>query len=110
MSIKSFMPVGKDRFVAIKQHYVATGLTTRQHGNTKRTPKNTLTYRETQNALKFLRSYAEANAILLPGRIPGYMRDDLQLLPSTTTKMVSTVNLPLNKAWRGVTTPVMHPM
>ena len=26
------------------------------------------------------------NAILLPGRIPGYRRDDIQLLPSSTTK------------------------
>ena len=41
---------------------------------------------ERENALKFIRSYAAAHAILLPGRIPGYKRDDLQLLPSATAK------------------------
>lgn len=79
--------------MALKQHYIACGLSTRVHGNTKRLPKNALTYREIQNVLKFLKSYAQANAILLPGRIPGYKQDDLQLLPSTTTKKVSAVNL-----------------
>lgn len=38
--------------------------------------------------VKFIVSYAEDNAILLPGRIPGYKRDDVQLLPSNTTKHV----------------------
>jgi hypothetical protein len=47
--------------------------------------------------LRFLRSYAEVNAILLPGRIPGYKRDDLQLLPSSTTKKVSMVKPVLKK-------------
>jgi hypothetical protein len=80
--------IGKKRFDAVKQHYLATGLTTRRHGNTRRLPANALSFRETQNALKFLHAYAESNAILLPGRIPGYKRDDLQLLPSSTTKKV----------------------
>jgi hypothetical protein len=80
--------IGKDRFTALKRHYLATGLTTRCHGNCKRTPANTLSFRDNQNVLKFLRSYAENHAILLPGRIPGYKRDDLQLLPSSTTKKV----------------------
>ena len=30
--------------------------------------------------------YVESNAILLPGRIPGYKRDDIKLLPSSCTK------------------------
>jgi hypothetical protein len=30
--------------------------------------------------------YAESNAILLPGCIPGYKRDDIPLLPSSTAK------------------------
>lgn len=39
-----------------------------------------LTHRE------FLHTYSECNAILLPGRIPGYKRTDVELLPSSTTK------------------------
>lgn len=38
--------------------------------------------------ITFLRNYVERHAILLPGRIPGYKRDDIQLLPSCTTKTV----------------------
>ena len=32
--------------------------------------------------VRFVLQYAEDHAILLPGRIPGYKRIDLQLLPS----------------------------
>lgn len=82
--------LGKERFLAIKAHYLATGLTTRVHKNTKRLPKNTLSIVDVRNFVRFLRSYAELNGMLLPGRVPGYKRDDLQLLPSSTTKKVIT--------------------
>ena len=36
--------------------------------------------------IQFITTYAEAHAILLPGRISGYKQSDLQLLPSSTTK------------------------
>ena len=60
----------------------------RVHGNTRRLPKHALKLEEVKNLVAFLSNYAEENAILLPGRIPGYKRDDLQLLPSNTTKKV----------------------
>ena len=62
------------------------GLTPRCHGNTRRLPANTISFSDTQTVVQYLRTYAEANAILLPGRIPGYKRTDVQLLPSSTTK------------------------
>ena len=79
---------GKDRFMAIKASFLATGLTTRVHGNSRRVPKHALKLDEVKHVVTFLSNYAEKNAILLPGRIPGYKRDDLQLLPSNTTKKV----------------------
>ena len=30
--------------------------------------------------------YVESNGVLLPGRVPGYKRDDIKLLPSNCTK------------------------
>ena len=36
-----------------------------------------------------MENYAEANATLLPGKIPGYKRDDLKLLPCDLTEKVS---------------------
>ena len=80
--------IGNDKFINVKASYIANGLTTRVHENSKRRPHNALTFEEVQNLVKFLRSYAEQHGILLPGRIPGYKRDDLQLLPSSTTKKV----------------------
>ena len=74
--------VGKDRFTAVKASFIANGLTTRQHGNSKHLPHNALTFEDNTNVVAFCHNYAEANAILLPGRIPGYKRDDVVLLPS----------------------------
>ena len=62
------------------------GLTPRCHGNTCRLPANTISFVDTQRVVNFLTTYAEANAILLPGRIPEYKRTHVQLLPSCTTK------------------------
>ena len=36
--------------------------------------------------MRFLLTYSEEHFLLLPGRIPGYKRSDIQLLPSSTTK------------------------
>ena len=72
----------------MKASYIACGLTPRQHGNARRLPHNTLSFEAVKNVVMFLRNYAEDHAILLPGRIPGYKRDDVQLLPSSTTKKV----------------------
>jgi len=84
--------VGKDRFTAVKASFIANGLTTRQHGNSKHLPHNALTFEDNTNVVTFLHNYAEANAILLLGRIPGYKRDDIVLLPSCTSKRVTTPN------------------
>ena len=50
------------------------GLAPRRHSNTRRLPPNTISFTDTQRVVEFLHSYAEANAILLPGRIPGYTK------------------------------------
>ena len=38
--------------------------------------------------ITFISNYAERNAILLPGCVPGYEHDDIQLLQLNTTKKV----------------------
>lgn len=81
--------IGKDRLRLVKGHYIANGLETRVHGNRKRMPHNYRSPEVINNVVKFLQNYAEENAILLPGRIPGYKRDDMKLLPSSRSKMVS---------------------
>ena len=62
---------GKDRFMALKASFLATGLTTRVHGNT-RLPKHALKLNEAKNLVVFLSNYKEEYAIL-PSLIPGGM-------------------------------------
>ena len=81
----------KGRYNNIKASYLVNGLAPRRHKNTKRLPHNTLPFDVKVEVVTFLQHYAEAHAILLPGRIPGYKRDDLQLLPSSTTKKVRCI-------------------
>lgn len=78
--------------MALKDSYLANGLETRVHGNRKRLPHNQMTHRAITNVVKFLENYAEENAILLPGRIPNYKRDDIKLLPSSRSKKVFCMN------------------
>ena len=66
--------------------YLHNGVQGRPHGNSGRLPHHGFTTKELQSIVLFLKNYAEENAILLPGRIPGYKRTDLQLLPTNTTK------------------------
>ena len=49
-------------------------------------PHNTTKLSDIKNAVRYILQYAEDHAILLPGRIPRYKRDDFQLLPSSITK------------------------
>ena len=73
-------------FKALKRSCRKDGLVSRVHGNTRRTPKHALSFEEVKQVVSFVTNYAEEHAIQLPGRIPGYKRSDLQLLPCSTTR------------------------
>ena len=71
---------------AMKEHFSENGLTVRTHGNSLKRPHNALTFGTILNLLKFIQNYAEQNAILLPGRIPGFKRDDVKVLQHLTAR------------------------
>jgi len=73
------------RFRRLKEHYEEHRISPRVHGNRKH--NNTLPYAVTEDVKNFLNNYAEENAVLLPGRIPGFKNDDIRLLSSSETKM-----------------------
>ena len=79
--------ISYSRFRRLKEHYEANGLSLRLHGNSKRLPPNTLPQAVTEDVKNFLTNYVEENAVLLPGRIPGFKKDDIKLLSSSDTKM-----------------------
>ena len=67
----------------LSRSFRINGLQPRTHGNAHRLPKNTLSYECTKT---FLLNYASQNAPVLPGRVPGFQKTDIQLLPSSTSK------------------------
>ena len=72
----------KDKFFNIKESCNENGIAPRVHGNSRRLPVHALTFDDVSHVVW---NYAEDHAILLPGRIPGYKRSDLQLFPCSTT-------------------------
>jgi len=60
------------RFKNVKFSYLVNGVTVREHKNPWRLPHNTLPYECKVCVVTFVLNYTEENAILLPGRIPGY--------------------------------------
>jgi hypothetical protein len=45
-----------------------------------------LSHEDIKRVVSFITLYAEANAIILPGRIPGFKDFNMKLLPSSVTK------------------------
>ena len=78
--------IGKRRLDNVRVSYQNDGLTSRTHGNCNRRPHNGFTTHELIYTVTYIKNYAEANGILLPGQIPGFKKTDIQLLPTQTTK------------------------
>ena len=56
------------------------------HGKYQRLPKHNLSLDSVQNVVAFLLNFADQHGLLLPGRIHGYSRSDIKLLPSSMSK------------------------
>ena len=79
--------IGYARFLRLKEHWEQHGLSRRTHGNTKRVPENVTPLSVVEDFCAFLQNYVEENAIILPGRIPGFKSDDIRVLSSSESKM-----------------------
>ena len=78
--------IGKKRYSNLKASVKEDGVLPRQHGNHRRVPRHAFRLEETQAVITFIRNYTEQNGIHLPGRIPGFKKTDIQLLPCHMTK------------------------
>ena len=67
------------RFHSLVKHYKKNGLTLRTHGNTKRLPSSAWSIETVERVVKFIKNVAEEQALLLPGRVPGFKRIDVML-------------------------------
>ena len=77
--------IGEFRLKALKAHYLSQGLVPHTHGHCGRIAPNALVLEDIKCIITFIMHCTEVG-ILLPGRIPGYKLDNIQLLPSSTTK------------------------
>ena len=74
------------RFHSLVKHYRKNGLTLRTLGNSKRLPSSSSSTETVEQVVKFIKNVSEEQALLLPGRVPGFKRIDVKLLPSNLTK------------------------
>lgn len=72
--------ISKSRFQRLLGHYENHGISLRIHGNSKRLPHNALPVAVAEDVKNFLSNFVDENAVLLPGRIPGFKNEDIQLL------------------------------
>lgn len=77
--------ISRTRYTRLVEHYQDFGLCPRIHGNSKRLPSNALPFESTNHLTMFIKNYARAHGLPLPGRVPGH-RDKVMVLPSDITK------------------------
>ena len=70
----------------MKEHFRVNSLSPRIHGNKGRLPKRTCAFDTVTGVVTFINNFAQERAIALPGRIPGFKRTDIKVLPSSETK------------------------
>ena len=78
--------IHRNRLYSLIKHYRKNGLTLRTHGNAKRLPSSTCSSETVELVIKYIKNTAEEQALILPGRVPGFKRIDVKLLPSNLTK------------------------
>ena len=78
--------IGIKRYKNLRANLTINGILPRVHGNIRRVPVHAFRLEETQIVARFITNYTEDNGIHLPGRIPGFKKTDIQLLPCHTTK------------------------
>ncbi|CAH3191593.1 unnamed protein product [Porites evermanni] len=79
--------IGYSIFRRLREHYQEHSIYPRTHGNTKRVPKSATSKKSLEAVHAFIDNYVEENAIVLPGRFPGFKSEEMRLLSSLETKM-----------------------
>ena len=80
--------ISQNKLTALLKHYKERGLEPRKKKSGGRVGKTALTAEDTERVVKYLQTYAEDHALVLPGRVPGFKKSDIKLLPSSDTKRV----------------------
>ena len=79
--------ISPDKLYALAKHYKTNGPVPQQlrAGGWKNNTAS-LALVDTEHVVHFIKQYAEAHAVSLPGRVLGFKRDDIRLLPPSCPK------------------------
>lgn len=78
--------ISKDKLTALIKWYKENGLVPRKKKSGGRRGKRCLELDDVRRVIQFVSTYAEKNAISLPGRVSTQYRANVQLLPTSVTK------------------------
>ncbi|KAL8575671.1 hypothetical protein ACOMHN_055860 [Nucella lapillus] len=81
------LSISRNLLTRLSKHYQTEGLAqpSKKSGG-RRSNTRSLKYQDTEAVKKFICHYAEDHAVSLPGRVPGFKREDIRLLPSAIPK------------------------
>ncbi|KAI7806078.1 hypothetical protein IRJ41_025886 [Triplophysa rosa] len=69
-------------------HYKENGIEPKEKkSGGRKSNTRSFEFEDIPRAVRFLTNYASENVLVLPGRVPGFKRDDIQLLSSSHTKV-----------------------
>jgi hypothetical protein len=77
--------ISKIKLQNLREWYATNGLIPRKKKSGGR-QKTALNLEDIQYVTRFLINFADQHSLLLPGRIPGFKRSDVRILPSNETK------------------------
>ncbi|XP_041366722.1 uncharacterized protein LOC121381470 [Gigantopelta aegis] len=81
------METSRDTLTKIKRHYEENGLVPRvKKSGGRSNSKHALVLDDVRNVTRYILNFAADHAILLPGRIPGFKRYDIKVIPSNFNK------------------------
>ena len=79
--------ISPDKLYALAKHYNTNGPVPRQlRAGGRKNNTASLALVDTERVVHFIKQYAEDHDVSLPGRVPGFKRDDTRLLPSSCPK------------------------
>lgn len=84
----------KNRFYSLVKHYRLNRVSLRTHGKKKRLPSSAFSAATIERVVKFIMNVAEDQALLLPGRVPGFKRNWHETAAKLHDKISSLEKLP----------------
>ena len=79
--------ISDKRFRNLVDHYTTAGVTPRTHGLSGKSPSNTTSFTRVTNMLSFVKILASSISLPLPGHLPNFRDERIQLLPTDMSKM-----------------------